>query len=141
MPNEMPGVVPMLTYEDGVAALEWLTRAFGFREREQTRIMEADGRLGHAQMDAGDGVIMLAALGPDYESPKRHRQHCERARAWSDVPWVINGVLVYVDDVDEHYDRAKRAGARILSEPEDGYPGRRYRVEDLEGHRWFFLQR
>jgi uncharacterized glyoxalase superfamily protein PhnB len=141
MPNEMPGVVPMPTYEDGIAALEWLSRVFGFREREQTRVMESDGRLGHAQMDAGDGVIMLAALGPDYESPKRHRQHCERTRAWSDVPWVINGVLVYLDDVDQHYDRAKRAGAHILSDPEDGYPGRRYRVEDLEGHRWFFLQR
>src|SRR5262249_51374326 len=101
----------------------------------------ADGRLGHAQMDAGDGVIMLAALGPDYESPKRHRQHCERARIWSDVPWVINGVLVYVDDVDEHYERAKQAGAHILSEPEDGFPGRRSRPEDLEGPRWFFLQR
>ena len=35
----------------------------------------------------------------------------------------------------------KSASAAILSEPEDGGPGRLYRVEDLEGHRWMFLQR
>jgi PhnB protein len=50
-------------------------------------------------------------------------------------------VLVFVDDIDEHYARAKHAGATILSEPEDGPPGRRYRAEDLEGHRWMFMQR
>ena len=56
-------------------------------------------------------------------------------------PWIIDGVLVYVEDVDEHYARAKAAGAVILSEPEDGPPARRYRVEDLEGHRWMFMAR
>jgi uncharacterized glyoxalase superfamily protein PhnB len=139
MPNEFSGVIPMMAYEDGIAALEWLAAAFGFRERK--RLVEPDGRLSHAEMEAGSGVIMLGTPNPEYESPKRHREHCERARAWSSVPWVIDGVLVYVDDVDEHYARAKRAGARILSEPEDGFPGRRYRTEDLEGHRWMFLQR
>jgi PhnB protein len=54
---------------------------------------------------------------------------------------VVDGVLVYVDDVDAHYTRAKAHGASILSEPEDGFPGRRYRAEDPEGHRWMFLER
>lgn len=75
------------------------------------------------------------------ESPRRHRETCEQARKWSSVPWIIDGVLVYVDDLDAHYEQAKAAGARILSEIEDGPPGRRYRAEDLEGHRWFFFQR
>ena len=57
------------------------------------------------------------------------------------MPWVIDGALVYVDNIDEHYERAKSAGAVILSEPEDGGPGRRYRAEDIEGHRWMFLER
>jgi PhnB protein len=83
---------------------------------------------------------MLATASPDYESPRHHREHCERARAWSSVPWVIDGVLVYIDNVDEHYERAKAAGATILSEPEAGPPGRRYRAEDLEGHRWMFME-
>lgn len=69
------------------------------------------------------------------------RETCERARKWSAVPWIIDGVLVYVADLDAHYERAKAGGARILSEIEDGPPGRRYRAEDLEGHRWFLFQR
>src|SRR5439155_16144737 len=114
MAKAMPGIIPMIAYEDGVAALDWLARAFGFRER--TRMIGQDGRLSHGEMEAGDGVIMLATPTPDYESPKRHRQGCERARRWSAVPWVIDGVLVQVDDVDQHFERAKRAGATILSE-------------------------
>jgi len=129
----------MIAYEDGVAALEWLASAFGFRERK--RMLGPDGELTHGEMEAGDGVIMLSTPTPDYESPKRHRQTCERARRWAQVPWVIDGVLVYVDNLDEHYERAKRAGAEILGAIEDGPPGRRYRVEDLEGHRWMFMQR
>ncbi len=139
MPNNEPGVIPMISYEDGVAALEWLATAFGFRER--MRMLGADGRLAHGEMDAGEGVIMLATPTPDYENPRRHREHCERARKWSAVPWVIDGVLVSIDDVVGHCERARRAGARILSEPEDGPPARRYRVEDLEGHRWMFIER
>lgn len=132
-----PSVVPMLTYADGVAALEWLARAFGFRER--ARLIEG-GRLTHGELEAEGGLILLATT-PDYEGPRRHREHCEAARRWSQVPWVIDGVLVYVGDVDAHYARAKAQGASILSELEDGFPGRRYRAEDLEGHRWMFLQR
>ena len=58
-----------------------------------------------------------------------------------EVPYVIDGVLVYVDDVNAHHARASEQGATILSEPEDGPFGRLYRVEDLEGHRWMFMQR
>jgi uncharacterized glyoxalase superfamily protein PhnB len=57
------------------------------------------------------------------------------------VPWVIDGCLVYVDDVAAHFARAKREGATILSEIEDGPPSPRYRAEDVEGHRWMFTQR
>jgi uncharacterized glyoxalase superfamily protein PhnB len=129
----------MIAYEDGFAALEWLAQAFGFRERR--RMAGPDGRLAHAEMEAGNGLIMLATPTPDYQGPRRHRETCAQARKWSAVPWVIDGVLVYVEDVDGHYQRAKAAGAVILSEPESGPPGRRYRAEDLEGHRWFFIQR
>lgn len=136
--NEIPQVVPMLAYEDGVAALDWLSKAFGFRER--TRLVGEDGTLGHGELELGKGVVMLAAPTPDYQAPKHHREVCEPARKWSQVPWVIDGVLVQVDDLDEHYARAKAAGATILSEPEDSGHGRFYRAEDLEGHRWMFSQ-
>jgi uncharacterized glyoxalase superfamily protein PhnB len=134
-----PDVVPMLSYENGLAALDWLARAFGFRER--ARMLDVGGRLAHGELECGDGLVMLATPTPDYESPKRHRERCERARAWSSVPWVIDGVAVHVEDVDAHFERARRAGAVILSEPADGPDGRRYRAEDLEGHRWMFVER
>jgi uncharacterized glyoxalase superfamily protein PhnB len=122
-------------------------------QRNSRRIDEerrgADGLLSHGEMEAGQGVIMVATPTPDYQGPKRHRyqgpkrhrEQCEAARRWSAVPYVIDGVLVHVDDIDAHYERAKRAGAHILSEPEDTPFGRRYRAEDLEGHRWMFVQR
>jgi uncharacterized glyoxalase superfamily protein PhnB len=129
----------MLSYEDGVAALEWLARAFGFQEL--TRHTTPEGRLAHGEMRAGDGVIMLASPTPDYQGPRRHREVCEQARKWSAVPWIIDGVLVEVQDLDRHFKRAQAAGATVLSGIEEGPPGRRYRVEDLEGHRWFFFDK
>ena len=139
MPDKYPDVIPMIAYADGVAALEWLSRAFGFVER--ARMVGDDGRLAHGEMEAGEGVIMLATPSPDYEGPKEHRQHCARAEQWSRVPYIIDGALVYVADVDAHFARAKREGALILSELEPGPPAKRYRAEDLEGHRWMFMQR
>jgi PhnB protein len=129
----------MISYEDGIAALKWLGTAFGFRET--ARFTTPDGRLAHGEMEAGDGLIMLASPTPDYRSPKHHREVCEQARKWSDVPWIIDGVLVYVDDLDRHFTRAKAAGAMILSEIEEDPHGRRYRAEDFEGHRWFFFEK
>ena len=57
-------------------------------------------------------------------------------------PYVVDGVLIYVEDVDAHCERARAGGARILSEPEDNpYAGQRqYRAEDPEGHRWMVAQ-
>ena len=139
MTSEYPAVIPMIAYENGPAAMDWLARAFGFRER--ARMTTPDGRLSHGEMEAGDGVIMLATPSPHYHGPKRHRDECEPARHWSEVPYIIDGVLVYVDDVTAHFERAKAAGATILSAPEEGSEGKRYRAEDLEGHRWMFMQR
>lgn len=50
--------------------------------------------------------------------------------------------MVYVDDIDRHYEIAKNNGARIIAEPKDQYWGdRRYEALDLEGHKWFFHER
>ncbi len=138
MARHHPTVIPMVSYEDGLAALDWLVKAFGFRER--TRLIGDDGRLAHGELEAGDGLIMLASPSPDYQGPKRHRETCAQARKWFNVPWIIDGVLVYVDDLDAHLAQARNAGATILSEIESDGVGRRYRAEDLEGHRWFFFE-
>jgi uncharacterized glyoxalase superfamily protein PhnB len=130
----------MLTYEDGSAAIDWLCRVFGFRER--IRMGEGEN-IGHAEVQAGDGVIMLAGQGTGgpYQSPKRLRENYPPAREWSAVPYVINGVHVHVEDVDAHFRHARAEGATILSEPEDAPYGRFYRAEDLEGQRWMFMSR
>jgi uncharacterized glyoxalase superfamily protein PhnB len=140
MADAAQGVFPMLSYEDGFAAIEWLSRVFGFRERPGSRIVMPDGSLGHVELETGSGVIMLSSAANGYESPRRHRAHCEAARVWSQLPWVTNGVLVYVNDAGSHFERASREGALILSQLESGFPGKRYRAEDLEGQRWMFLQ-
>lgn len=136
-----PALMPMLAYEDGAAAIDFLTKAFGFTER--MRLTGDDGSIGHAELALGDAVIALATpAGIGYESPRHHREHCATAMRWTEQPWVVNGVLVYVDDVDAHAAQARAAGATLLSEPEDTpYGDRNYRVEDLEGHRWMFSQR
>jgi PhnB protein len=139
MTDEYPAVIPMVAYENGASAMDWLSRAFGFRER--ARMLGDDGKLSHGEMEAGEGLIMLATPSPHYRGPKRHREECEAARKWSEVPYIIDGVLVYVEDVDAHFERARDAGAIILSEVESGDPGKRYRAEDLEGHRWMFMER
>ncbi len=132
-------VVPMVAYEDAAAAIDWLTRAFGFREDPDQRYTE-EGRVTHAELDVGDGtVIYVANPTPDYVGPKRHREECEAAARWSTVPWVVDGLLVHVSDVAEHFARADAAGATMLSPVEEGPDGRRYRVEDVEGHRWMFV--
>ena len=122
-----PRVVPSLVYEDVPGAIEWLSRAFGFRER-------ADARLtGHgfvlAWMEVGDGLITLGTSGGhDVRSPKS-------------VGQTTQSVKVYVDDIDRHFERAKAAGASVVSELEDGFwGGRFYRARDHEGHQWEFSQ-
>ena len=139
MAANYPDVIPMIAYEDGPKAMDWLSSAFGFKER--TRMLGKDGRLSHGEMQAGEGVIMLATPSPDYQGPRHHREGCDAAQKWSAVPYIVDGVLVYVDDIDAHFAHAKQKGASILSDVESGQNGKRYRAEDLEGHRWMFMER
>ena len=133
-------VVPMLSYEDAGRAADWIAEAFGFEETG--RWTDGEGRATHVNMEFDGGMFMLGWPSPDYQSPKHHAEVCEHARMWSEVPFVVDGVLVNVDDIDAHFQCAKEAGATILSELEDntGIGQRQYRAEDLEGHRWMFAQ-
>jgi uncharacterized glyoxalase superfamily protein PhnB len=83
---------------------------------------------------------MLASPAPDYQSPKHHRDECEAAARWSRAPWVIDGVLVEIDDVDAHYARARDVGGATPVGIQDEPFGHLYRVQDIEGHRWMFIQ-
>jgi len=131
----------MLSYEDAAAAADFAARAFGFEELE--RFADADGRVTHVTLRAGDGLVMFGWPGPDYRSPRSHAERCPDAARWLEVPFVVDGVLVYVGGLDAHHAAAAAAGARILStvEENEAVGQRQYRAEDLEGHRWMFAER
>jgi PhnB protein len=131
--------VPFISYENVEAAVNWLTEAFGFEERGE-RYTDADGRVTHAELALDRAVVMLGWPGPEYRSPKRHAEECEQAGRWLEPPNVVDGVLVYVDDLDAHFERAQAAGATILREPMEEPYGRLYNAADLEGHRWMFME-
>src|SRR5215471_13621020 len=118
-------VVPVLVYEDVPEAIVWLRGAFGFTER--LRAPASGGRITHAQLSIGAGDVMIGASGAEFRPPR---------------PREVNQyVLVRVEDVDGHFDHAKRFGARVVRPPTDMPFGERtYTVEDLAGHRWTFSQ-
>jgi uncharacterized glyoxalase superfamily protein PhnB len=119
-------ITPYVLYRDGGAAIDYLTRTFGFEEVMRSR--SPDGGVGHAELRIGDGHIYLGEPGPEYRNPS----------ALGGVTVLIH---VYVDDVDAHFARAKEAGAEVEGEPEDRpYGDRSYRALDPEGHHWFFSQ-
>ena len=126
-PEGSPQVTPYLLYEDVDGAVDWLTRVFGFSER--MRLKGPDGRANHAEIQMGDGVVMMGNPGADYQNPKRRGGATQL-------------LYVYVEDVDRHFEAAKAAGATILREPADQFYGdRTYGAEDPEGHHWSFAQR
>jgi len=132
-------VVPFIGYEDAAAAIEWLGRAFGFRENHDAR-HEENGTITHAELEL-DGATIYLSTPKGYASPRTLRVECETARRAYDNPWVIDGHYVEVADLHAHYERARAAGATILREPEEpGIGARIYSAEDLEGHRWMFGQ-
>ena len=93
---------------------------------ERMRIPMPDGKIGHAELTIGDGLIMLADAFPgnDFHSPK----------AIGGTPVVIS---IYVEDVDAVYDRALAAGAKGLRPPSDQFYGdRAAKFVDPFGHQW-----
>jgi uncharacterized glyoxalase superfamily protein PhnB len=120
--------VPALAFKDVPRAVEWLSRAFGFRERSEARLSWTGGCL--TWMELGDALVSLTSEGG------------HQLRSPESVGGISVGLKVYVDDVDSHFRQAKAAGAAIVSEPADGFwGGRIYCARDLEGHQWEFSQR
>jgi PhnB protein len=128
-----------VSYEDVGAAVDWLSDAFGFRQSGEL-YMDDESRLTHAEIELGGATVMLGWPGPEYRGPARLAEERERTRRWLGPPYVVDGVLIYVDDVDAHCERARAAGATILREPTAEPYGRLYAAADPEGHRWMFFQ-
>ena len=99
-------VIPLLAYKDIAAAHDFLVRAFGFASGGVHRT--PDGQAVHGEVHAGETSIWLHRVTPEHQldSPVA-------------VEVANSGLVVHVDDVDAHYQRARAAGARIDSEPVD----------------------
>jgi uncharacterized glyoxalase superfamily protein PhnB len=126
--SKTQSVTPYLLYKDVGEALDWLGRAFGFLEVGDR--FEKDGIIQHAAVVTREGgdVIMMGCPGPKYKNPKK-------------LGTATQLLYIYVDDVDKHFARAKKAKPKVVNKLEDTFYGdRRYGVEDPEGHQWFFAQ-
>ena len=121
-------LIPFIRYEDAPAAIDFLERAFGF---ERHSVHEgADGRIEHAELTHGTGMLMLGSTRDDDSSARTPRQ-LDGA--------TTGGIYVVVDDVDAHCERARQAGAEIVQELADqDYGSRDYAARDPEGFVWNF---
>ena len=129
-PEKYPRITSSYACEDPNAAVDWLETAFGFTMR--MKLPGPGGVIMHAELAIHDGLIMVGPSQSCHEhfvSPKQVDGK------------VTQGTYIFVDNVNAHFETAKAAGAKILSEPEDMFYGdRKYEVYDLEGHIWTFAQ-
>jgi uncharacterized glyoxalase superfamily protein PhnB len=121
-------IFPCLRYRDAPAAIDWLTKAFGFEKK--VAYEGPDGTVLHAELRLGDDYIMLGSVKED-------------AFDWW-PPAEVGGkstqtIYVVVPDPDALFDRAKNAGAETLRPLTDtDYGSRDFSVRDPEGHIWNF---
>jgi uncharacterized glyoxalase superfamily protein PhnB len=114
-------VIPVLIYPDVREAVAWLSTAFGFVERLQI------GENHRSQLTFGDGAIIVADVRNERRPPRPGE--------------VTHSVLVRVESVDAHCERARAHGARIVLEPADFEFGeRQYTADDPAGHQWTFSE-
>jgi len=124
IPDGYPRVTPYLCIDGASDAIEFYATVFGATER--VRMPAPEGKVGHAEVQIGDSLIMLSDEFPGMgvRSPK----------GIGGSPVTMS---VYVEDVDEVFDRAVQAGANALSPVEDQFYGDRSgQFEDPFGHRW-----
>jgi len=117
-------LTPYLAVADARRALDWYADAFGARLRGEPIVMP-DGRIGHAELDFGGSLVMLADEFPDigHTAPS---------------PGAGSAVTIHLEtaDIDVLVDRAVDGGADLARPPEDSPYGRNAVVVDPFGHRW-----
>jgi PhnB protein len=124
IPDGYPRVSPYLVVDDGAKAIDFYTQVLGATER--MRMPAPGGKVGHAEIQFGDSVVMLADEFPEMGavSPK----------TVGGTPVTIG---VYVEDVDKTFDAAVQAGAKSLRPVENQFYGDRSgQIEDPFGHHW-----
>ncbi len=113
-----------LAVDDAATAIDYYRRAFGAKER--LRMDAPGGKIGHAELEVGDSLLMLSDPFP---------------QASTSPPKELNGttasVFMYVENVDAVFRKAVDAGGTALQEPEDQFWGDRFgTLSDPFGHVW-----
>ena len=124
IPDGYPQVTPYLIIDGADAAIDFYTKVLGATER--MRMPSPGGKIGHAELELGDSLIMLADEHPEMgiRGPK----------TVGGTPVTMH---VYVEDVDSVFERALNAGATATREVKDQFYGDRSgQFEDPFGHRW-----
>jgi PhnB protein len=124
IPEGYRTVTPYLAVDDAAEAIEYYKKAFGAKERGR---MEApDGRIGHAEIEIGDSLVMLSDPFPQATT-----------RTPKELGGTSASVFLYVEDVDAVVKRAVDAGATVTMEVADQFWGDRFgSVQDPFGHLW-----
>lgn len=126
IPEGASAVTPYLSVANAAEMIEFYKKVFG--ALETMRLKQPDGRIGHAELKLNGASIMLADEFP--EMGIRSPESLGAARS----PVSIH---LYVENVDEVYQRALAAGATSLREPADQFYGERNaQVRDPSGHCW-----
>ncbi len=126
IPANYPRVTPYLCCRGAAAAIEFYKDVFGAAERGGRMPGDAPGSVGHAELEIGDGLLMLADESPDmgFLSPQ----------SIGGTPVTVH---VYVADADEAFARALAGGATVVRPVEDQFYGDRSgQFVDPFGHRW-----
>ena len=124
VPDGYNTVSPYLAVEDAATAIDYYKKAFGATER--VRMEAPDGKIGHAELEIGDSIVMLADPFPQASTKPPH-----------ELGGTSAGVFLYVEDVDRVVKRAVEAGATVTMEVADQFWGDRFgTVTDPFGHVW-----
>jgi PhnB protein len=124
IPEGYPRVTPYLIVDGAAAAIDFYGRVLGATER--VRMDGPEGKVGHAELEIGNSVIMLADEHPEMG-----------ARGPGSVGGTPVSLHVYVEDADEVFARATDAGAKAMRPVEDKFYGDRGgSFEDPFGHQW-----
>ncbi|WP_428249295.1 VOC family protein [Ferrovibrio sp.] len=121
-----PSIFPYLRYRDARAAIAWLQQAFGFRVALE--VPGANGGIGHAELQLGNGMVMLG----DQPNEMLGMQPAAAGGGGNS-----QGIYIVVANVDAVYASAVAAGARIVIALHDtDYGSRDFSCRDPEGQLW-----
>jgi len=124
IPEGYHTATPYLAIDGAADAIEYYKKAFGAKER--LRMEAPGGKIGHAEIEIGDSIVMVADTFPQSST-----------KAPSELGGTTAGVFLYVEDVDAVVKQAVDAGATVTMEVADQFWGDRFgSIKDPFGHSW-----